>query len=87
MNKTQRIVLFVYAGLIAVMTLFPPYHAKRDPLKSRYSPIWTTMKYEHESVIGTKYFEYGSIDTSRLFIQYVGTTLMFGGLLLAFKEK
>ena len=93
MNKVQRIVLFVYAGLIALMTLFPPYQVTEQwkygrskgsiVVKAQYAPLWGPIPtYTANRIRG-----FGRIDSAKLLLQYAGATLVCSGLLLAFKEK
>lgn len=86
MNRSQRIVLFVYVGLIAVMTLFPPYHASGNAgrvkfsMKPSYGYLFSPTSLDESQM-------HCYINVSKLMIQYLGVTLICGGLLLAFKEK
>ena len=82
MNTNQRIILLLYAVIIAVMMLFPPYEFEfpgHAVLSSQYGSILSPPRFEDEA--------YMTIDSIRILVQGVGITLICGALLLFFKGK
>ncbi len=80
---SKKVIAVSYAAIITIMTLFPPYDFKvydgRSPLsiKQEYGFIFSPPKYNDQAFL--------VVDATKLFVQYVGVTLVFGALLVAFK--
>ena len=85
LNTRQKIILSLYAGLVAVMVLYPPYilETKNFIIRSEYSFIWEPI------MLGSKYGDnpLGVIDLAKLTAQLLGASLVAGALLLVNGNK
>ncbi|MEE9905521.1 MAG: hypothetical protein K4305_08885 [Chlorobium sp.] len=77
MNPIQKIVISIYAGIIFLMTLFPPFYAKapghNTVIYTGYGSIFT----QHTPVYNGDVLNIAAqIDGDKLFLQYMGATLI-----------
>ncbi len=87
MNKSQKIILLVYCGIIVAILIYPPFNILTNGdggylVQSEYSLIWEPIKYDYISTSPL-----GVIDTPRILAQMLGATLIAGTLVLIFKSK
>ena len=86
MNKYQKSILITYSLLVTLMVVYPPFDLvlQGRTLLSEHSVLWEPIRIDEgrgrENV-------YGTINTSRLYIQLVATSLVSGALTLAFKDS
>ena len=80
MNNTQKKILIIYAAIIVLMIIFPPYilEIKGYRVMNEYSAIWHPVE---------KSDMYGVINHMKLLIQMLGATLIAVALVFAFKSK
>lgn len=80
MNNKQRIVLYIYSCLVFIQIIYPPFIAihKGRLYESGYSWLWLPIKYN--SLVGT-------IDTDRLLLTLLGTSLICIAAVISLKNK
>lgn len=76
MNKLQKIILSLYAAVISVMCLVPPWevHYKTEIFNMGYHPIWSRISNE-------------TFNVQMLGIQILAATLITGALWLVAKDS
>jgi len=82
MNFMQKVALYIYAVVIFIMTAFPPFSLKSPTglnILSQYSFIFLVPTINGDI--------FSSIDTHRLYAQYIGASLIAIALVLANRKK
>jgi len=83
-NRKQQIILMVYAVVVVVMVIYPPFSLKLQGhvVRSEYSWLWEPI------MLGKEYGStaLGTIDVARLYVQLVAASLVAIALTLSFKR-
>jgi hypothetical protein len=87
MNLHQKIVLAFYAGVIFLMTMFPPFYSKYPGqnvvIYTGYGPIFS----QHTPVYNGQVLNIAAqLDGDKLFMQYIGVTLNAIALVFVFSK-